>query len=93
MLTDGIMVDSLAYNIGLRNGDKIITIDNQEVEDFYKIVPHLVLNECKTIQVERNGEMREIPVPESLTPQLLKTTGFIEVRVPFFIGWIFKRIA
>jgi regulator of sigma E protease len=83
---DGIMVDSLAYNIGLRNGDKIITIDNKEVADFYKIVPHIVLNDGKTIQIERNGEIREIPVPESLTPQLLKTTGFIEVRVPFFIA-------
>jgi regulator of sigma E protease len=30
----GIMVDSLAMEMGLRNGDKILTLDGKEVEDF-----------------------------------------------------------
>lgn len=87
---DGIMVDSLAYSIGLRSGDKIISIDNKEVEDFYQIVPTIVLNNAKTIQVERNSEVREIPIPETLIPRLLKSTDFMEVRFPFYIAGFSK---
>jgi len=83
-VTHGVMVDSIAYNMGLRNGDKILSIDNEEVKDFYQIVPSIVLNEGKTLQIERNGEKREIPVPEEIIPQLLKSKGFINVRVPFY---------
>ncbi|MFC2104748.1 RIP metalloprotease RseP [Bacteroidota bacterium] len=87
----GIMVDSLAYEIGLRNGDKILSLDSEEIEDFYSIVPEIVLEDIKTIQIERDGTPREIPVPESLIPQLLKTQGFINVRYPFYIGGFIKN--
>ena len=86
----GIMVDSLAYDMGLRNGDKIVSLDRHEIDDFYSIVPDIVLEDVKTIQIERGGEQMEIPVPETLIPQLLKTTGFIDVRIPFFIGGFAK---
>lgn len=82
----GIVVDSVAYDIGLRNGDKIISIDNKEIEDFHQIMLDVVLDDSKTIQVERDGEKLEIPIPESLVPQLLDSKGFIDVRVPFYIA-------
>jgi regulator of sigma E protease len=82
----GIVVDSIAYDMGLRNGDKIISLDGEEIDDFYSIVPDIVLENVKTIQIERNGNRREIPVSESLIPQLLKSTEFINIRYPFYIG-------
>jgi regulator of sigma E protease len=82
----GIMVDSLAYDMGLRNGDKILSLDGEEIEDFYAIVPQLVLDDVRTMQIERNGQQREIPVPETIIPQLLKSAGFIEARIPFYVG-------
>ncbi len=87
---NGIMVDSLAYDIGLRNGDKILSLDGEEIDDFYAIVPQLVLDDVKTIQIERNGQQREIPVPESIIPELLKSKGFIEARIPFNVGGFTK---
>ncbi|MFC2151503.1 RIP metalloprotease RseP [Bacteroidota bacterium] len=86
----GIMVDSLAYEMGLRNGDKILSLDGEEIEDFYSIIPEIVLEDIKTIQIDRDGNQREIPVPESLIPHLLKTQGFIEARIPFYIGGFTK---
>lgn len=88
---NGIMVDSLAYDIGLRNGDKILSLDGKEIEDFYSIVPNIVLEDVKTIQIERDNQQREIPVPESLIPQLLKNKGFVEARIPFYIGGFAKE--
>ncbi|HAF29618.1 MAG TPA: RIP metalloprotease RseP [Bacteroidales bacterium] len=86
----GIMVDSLAFEMGLRNGDKILSLDGKEIEDFYAIVPEIVLEDIKTIQIERDGRQREIPVPESIIPQLLKSRGFINARIPFVIGGFSK---
>lgn len=83
---NGIMVDSLAYDMGLRNGDKIVSLDGEELENFHALISQLVLDDVKTIQVERNGNLREIPVPESIIPQLLKSSEFVEVRIPFYIG-------
>ncbi|MEE4198007.1 MAG: RIP metalloprotease RseP [Bacteroidales bacterium] len=82
----GIMVDSLAKDMGLKNGDKILALDHQPVEDFYKIVPNIVLEDIQAIQVERDGEKREIPVPDRIIPELLNSTSFIMPRLPFYVG-------
>ena len=56
----GIVTDSVGYAIGLRNGDKIISVDNQHIENFMEITSDIVLNNRKTIQVERDGEIVNI---------------------------------
>ncbi len=55
MLNMELLLIRLDYAIGLRNGDKIITIDNQHVENFLEITSDIILNNRKTIQVERDG--------------------------------------
>src|SRR5512136_2492239 len=45
----GIVTDSVGYAIGLRNGDKILSVDNQYIENFYQIAPDIILNNRKTI--------------------------------------------
>ena len=79
----GIVTDSVGYAIGLRNGDKIVTVDNQQIENFTQIIPDIVLNNRKSIQVDRNGEKLNIPIPTDLIPQMLKGKGIIEPRTPF----------
>lgn len=79
----GIVTDSVGYAIGLRNGDKILTVDNQHVENFLQITPDIVLNNRKTIQVERNGQILNIEIPKEYIPKLLKGKGQIEARKPF----------
>jgi len=79
----GIVTDSTGYGIGLRNGDKILSVDNQQVEDFLEITPDIVLNNRKSIQVDRNGEKINIDIPKELIPQMLKGKGLISYRTPF----------
>lgn len=79
----GIVTDSVGYNIGLRNGDKILSVDNQYIDNFMQITPDIVLNSRKSIQVERNGEVINIPIPVEFIPQMLKGKGIIEPRTPF----------
>lgn len=82
----GISADSLAIQTGLRNGDKVISLDNKPVENFRDILPNIVLNNTKSIQVDRNGQMVNIQIPESLVPSLIKNPKeFIQPRFPFYI--------
>ncbi|NQU81278.1 MAG: RIP metalloprotease RseP [Bacteroidetes bacterium] len=79
----GILVDSVGIEMGLRNGDKIVSVDNQEVENFYQIIPDIVLNERKTIQIKRDGRLMEVKIPEESIPLLIKGKGRIDARIPF----------
>jgi len=79
----GIVTDSVGYAIGLRNGDKIITVDNQHVENFLEITSDIVLNNRKTIQVERDGAPLNIEIPKEYIPKMLKGKGQIDSRIPF----------
>jgi regulator of sigma E protease len=80
----GIMCDSLALNMGLKNGDKIISVDKKEVENFAHITQNILLNSAKTIEVLRNDSVVSVNIPESLIPALIKTPYFITPRFPFF---------
>jgi len=84
----GITVDSLAYQMGLRNGDKIISIDNKKVEDFASIPKIIILEEAKTVQVLRDGEKVDIRIPDGFISKLIsqKTPEFISFRIPFEVG-------
>jgi regulator of sigma E protease len=79
----GIVTDSIGYAIGLKNGDKIITIDNKHVENFHELVSDIVLNNRKTIQIERDGVALNIEIPAEYVPKLLKGKGQIDTRIPF----------
>lgn len=79
----GIVTDSVGYAIGLRNGDKILSVDNKPVENFMQITSEIVLNDRKTIQVDRNGEILNIEIPREYIPKMLKGRGHITYRMPF----------
>jgi len=79
----GIATDSVGYSMGLRNGDRILSVDNQKIENFAQITSDIVLNGRKSIQVDRNGEILNIEIPTGFIPKMLKGGGKIEARTPF----------
>jgi regulator of sigma E protease len=84
----GITTDTLAREMGLRNGDKILTVDNVAVEDFIRIPERIILNDAKSIQVIRNGQKVDLGVPQGFIGKLIKQgkAEFISVRIPFVVG-------
>ena len=79
----GIVTDSVGLSIGLRNGDKILSVDNQQVENFYLITSDILLNKRKSIQVEREGQVINIELPADYVRKALKGKGHIDARAPF----------
>ena len=86
----GIAVDSLGYELGLRDGDKILAIDGQQVEDFGDIPMQIILDKAKTIEVERNGKDTIINLPEDAVTKLLSSQNarFITYRIPFIVAQV-----
>ncbi|MDP1622945.1 MAG: RIP metalloprotease RseP [Bacteroidales bacterium] len=84
----GISVDSLAIQMGLRNGDFIVSIDNKVVEDFAAIPKTIILEEAKSVQVMRDNEKISVPIPDDFISKMIKqkSPDFISVRFPFEAG-------
>jgi regulator of sigma E protease len=79
----GIAVNEVGQEIGLQNGDKILSVNGQEVEDFHKIIFTIVLEKAESIKVEREGEIINLPVTNADIAKILKSKNIISVRVPF----------
>jgi len=96
--TYGIAVDSLAYDAGFRSGDKILSVDNKEVENFHQIIPEIIINNAKTVQVLRDSQKLNIAIPEYLIHSLIKQKKGEEkelftVRAPFLVAKVVKGSA
>ncbi len=81
----GIMVDSLGYEFGLRDGDKILAVDGKYIENFSDVPMQIILEKAKTIDVERDGQRMTITLPEDALAKLLgsQDPNFISFRTPF----------
>ncbi len=79
----GIEVDSVGQKIGLRNGDKIISVANQPVENFHKIIPTVILDFPSNIQVERDGQKVDVEISDDDLALLLKSKSVLTFRLPF----------
>ncbi len=63
-LTYGVYADSIGTKIGIQDGDKIIAIDGRPFKDFNKLNYEIIIHEATSLDVERNGEIITLPIPE-----------------------------
>ena len=90
---DGVWVQSeLAENLGIKTGDKVLTVDGQKVEKFRGLTLEFING--NKYQIERNGEVLDQQIPEDFISQLMdrgKDAGLILApRQPFVIANISK---
>ncbi|MBA2612405.1 MAG: RIP metalloprotease RseP [Bacteroidetes bacterium] len=87
----GLMVDSSAYEMGLRNGDYITSLDGKPVKSINRIPVEIIMNGVSTIEgVHANGKKFSLPVNDDDRSKILrrlKKTSFVEPRfVPTVAG-------
>ncbi|AUC21404.1 MULTISPECIES: RIP metalloprotease RseP [Polaribacter] len=85
---DGVWVqDSLAMNLGLQTGDKVLTIDGEKIKKFNELTLGFVNG--NNFQIEREGQVIDKVIPEDFISQLVdrgKDAGVILLpRYPFAI--------
>jgi len=85
----GIAVDSIGYEIGLREGDNILAINGQAFDKFNSrtLLREIVINNANTIEVRRAGENMDIPIDNRFVGVLSsyenKGISLFMPRVPF----------
>jgi regulator of sigma E protease len=90
-LKNGVWVtDSLMYNIGVRNGDRIVSVNKKEVKYFDDVAKKVLLSGGGIITIERAGKNEDLIIPDSLIGMLVekkksKSPLFMQ-RIPAIIG-------
>lgn len=89
-VTHGIVVNESAYKMGLRNGDKVLSIDGEAIDDFSEISQKLLVDNSQNIKVSRGGEILDLPITERFrretlleTSKSFKGTPLISPRMEF----------
>lgn len=88
-LVHGIWTNSTGIEMGLQNGDKILSIGDVVPESYRETGLEILLSQGEDIVVERNG--REVTVPirvESIEDMVKNKTfiGLIKPRMPYVVG-------
>lgn len=96
---EGIVVDSLGYEMGLRDGDHILRVGEEDFTNFESstVVKGIVLNEAKSITVDRQGSEHVLPIDPKwmgiLTSFDMKDQALFTAPYPFEIAQVSKGSA
>lgn len=83
-----IYVNELAYEMGFRNGDHIISYDDYKPTDFNMLRPDLARSMADKAIVLRGNDTIAIPIDHSKISQVLNTPGMFSLAAPFIIDSI-----
>lgn len=92
----GIYVDSIGYDLGLRNGDKVLRYGDKPFTKFDPniIISDVVLNSTDNLTVLRNGQEVRIPIDKKFTQifgsHKMKQHVFFNAMTPYQIAGVAK---
>lgn len=92
----GFAVDSTARKIGLQDGDKIISHDGGVKFKRIEAIPiDMLVDNAKTLEIERNGEKKTLEVPSFVYKEILNNKGaeFLTPIVPCVVDTLFPDMA
>lgn len=87
----GIYVDSLGQELGLRDGDKIVSIGDQPFDKFNNrlLIKEIIINNVESVTVTRNEQNVVVPIDGKFTEILssyeYKNFGLFGPRYPFIV--------
>jgi len=93
-LTDGVFVmnEVLSESVGIRTGDKIVSVNGETYQGFFNSVENMLYAE--TITVNRGGEELKLQVPGDVLGKLIESKklgqGLLYPRIPFTVAGIGK---
>ncbi|MFN8290595.1 MAG: RIP metalloprotease RseP [Chitinophagaceae bacterium] len=85
------VVDSTLYKIGIRNGDKILSVDGEPIDDYERLRRKILLGNSMTIL--RGDKEIKLDLPVDLIGQLVENRnknadGFVEPRRPATVYYV-----
>lgn len=89
----GVHPSELASNMGIKEGDIIVSLDQKELDNFDALEGKLILTNPKTLQVKRGDSLVSLSIPANLSTAIAKfkkTSPFVTPRIPVVIDSVGK---
>ena len=89
----GVHPSELASNMGIKEGDIIVSLDQKELDNFDALEGKLILTNPKTLQVKRGDSLISLTIPANLSTAIAKfkkTSPFVTPRIPVVIDSVGK---
>lgn len=83
---NSIYVNELAYDMGFRNGDRILLFDDEKPEDFGMLQADLARNGVRRVTVLRGNDTINIYIDQNKIGDILQCPGMFGLAVPFVIS-------
>lgn len=81
----GIATNDLSEEIGFCNGDRILSFDGKQIENFASLQSDLVRSQAHTAQVLRGEDTVTVDIDPVYIPAILNTPGMFELAFPFVV--------
>ncbi len=86
-LTDGIhAANPILEEIGLKTGDKILSVDGEKIEKFNSLNERILLG--KQIEIDRNGAKQMLTIPVDMIDKIMSSEdkNLVQLRSPFIVS-------
>ena len=82
---NSIYVNELAYDMGFRNGDHIISFDEYEPENFLMLQADMARQTAGKARVLRDGDTLDIYIDHNRIGEVLNSPGMFGLAMPFIV--------
>ena len=82
---NAVYVNDLAYEMGFRNGDRILAFDDYVPENFSMLQADLARRNVRKATVLRGTDTLDIYIDRSMIGEVLNTPGMFDLAVPFVV--------
>jgi regulator of sigma E protease len=92
-VTYGVHASALAKQMGVQDGDIILSVDKKELENFDALESKLILTNPTTLEVQRGDSIISLNIPPNLATSLAKfkkSDPFVIPRIPVIIDSVGK---
>lgn len=83
--SNSIYVNELSYDLGFRNGDRILAFDDYVPDDFSMLQADLARRNVRKATVLRGADTLDIYIDHSRIGEILNTPGMFDLAVPFVV--------
>ena len=83
-----IYVNELAYEMGFRNGDRILKFDDYVPERFEMLQTDMARQTAKKATVLRDGDTLDIYLDQNMIGDVLNTPGMFDLAIPFVVDTV-----
>lgn len=83
--SSSIYVNELAYEMGFRNGDRILSFDDYEPQDFSSLQADLARRDVRKATILRGSDTLELYIDHSMIGKVLNSPMMFDLAVPFVV--------